>query len=128
MGVELILASEKRKLIETEKEKRAIETEEQRKKEEEKLIRDWAESILYSLKVGIENKNNIYDFTYYLRYDDYFNVFSSSQRETINNILNESLLIVKDVLEIGGYYVDIYEYPSYYQFRDGRFGYIAVSW
>ena len=124
MGVELILASEKRRLVEIEKEKRAIEKEEQK----EKLIRDWAESILYSLKVGIENKNNVYDFTYYLRYDDYFNVFSSSQRETINNILNECLLIVKDVLEIGGYSVDIYEYPRYYQFRDNRFGYIAVSW
>lgn len=128
MIINIIIASEKRKLVEAEKEKRAIENEEQRRMEEEKLIHDWTESILYSLKVGIENKNNIYDFTYYLRYDDFFDTFTSSQREAINNILNECLLIAKKVLEAKGYFVDIYEYPGYYQFRDGRFGYIAVSW
>jgi hypothetical protein len=128
MIINIILASEKRKLVEAEKEKRAIEKEEQRRMEEEKLIHDWTESILYSLKVGIENKNNSYDFTYYLRYNDYFDTFTSSQREATNNIFNECLLIVKKVLEAKGYFVDIYEYSSYYQFQDGRFGYIAVSW
>ena len=132
MVIEIIPASEKRKLVEAEKEKRAIEKEEQRKKEEEiieKLICEWTESILYSLKVGIENKDNFNRFEYYLKYNNYYAPdFFDSQREATNNILNKCLKIIKEVLEARGYSVFIFKHSVCYQTQTNMFGYIAVSW
>ena len=132
MKIEIMLADEKRRLVKIEKAKRAIEKEKKRKKEEkfaEKLVHEWTEVILYSLKKGIEDKGNLSRFRYYLGYDIYYTPeFFTSQREATNNILNKCLSIISEILKECGYFVSIDEYDGNCQIKSSEFGYIEITW